>query len=82
VEFVIQVTPPLAVTAQYFAGGLRLSFPAQSGETYHLEYCTDLALADWRLLEEIVATQSTVLTVNDADLGQSTARFYRIQWIR
>jgi hypothetical protein len=81
-EFVVQVTQPLAVTAQYFAGGLQLSFPALPGETYHLEYCTDLSLADWRLLEEIVATQSTVVTVADVESSQSSARFYRIRWLR
>jgi hypothetical protein len=81
-EFTIQVVKPLSVTAQYLAGGLEMSFPVLAGETYRVEYCTDLTLADWQLLQEIVPTQTGIVMVADSDVGQGTARFYRIRWSR
>ena len=81
-EFTIQVTQPLEVTAQFIGGGLEISFPALAGETYRVEFCTDLALADWSLLEEITVAQHQVVTVSDPAFGQGPARFYRVRWMR
>jgi hypothetical protein len=81
-ELVVQVTQPLAVTVQYLAGGLEISFPALAGEIYRVEYCTDLGLADWQLLEEITATQTAIFTVADFEPVQGPARFYRVRWTR
>jgi hypothetical protein len=82
VQIVIQVTQPFAVSAQNFAGDLQLSFPALSGESYRVEYCTDLALADWQSLQEITATQSQLVTISDLGIGQNGSRFYRVRWMR
>jgi len=81
-EFTIQVVKPIAVSAQYFPGVLQLSFEALPGETYYVEYCTDLAARNWQVLREITATQAMVVTVADLEAGQSPARFYRIRWAR
>ena len=82
VQISIQVTQPFVARAQYLAGDLQLSFPVLSGETYRVEYCTDLALADWQPLQEFTATQSQLVTVSDLGLGQIGTRFYRVRWIR
>jgi len=81
-EFVIQVTEPFGVIIQYLAGSVEMSFPVLAGEIYRVEYCTDLALADWQLLQEITPTQTTNFTVADLEVGQEPARFYRVRWIR
>ena len=81
-QIAIPVTQPLAVSAQFFAGDLQLSFPALPDEIYRVEYCTDLALADWRLLQEITVTQNQLVTVPDLGVGLNGARFYRVRWLR
>ena len=77
-----EVTQPLSVTAQYSGGELHLSFPALPGEIYQVEYCPDLALADWQLFREIAMTQTNVVVVSDFVPGESAARFYRVRWMR
>lgn len=80
-ELTLHVTEPLAVTARYVEGVLQLAFPAIPGPVYAVEYCMDLALADWQLLEKATVTQSQIVTVPDPGVGQNTARFYRVRWI-
>jgi hypothetical protein len=53
-----------------------------AGETYRVEYCTDLTLADWSLLQEIMASETRLVTIVDPVPAQSSARFYRLRWIR
>ena len=81
-EFSIQVAQPLTITAKFIGGDLEFGFVALSGETYRVEYCTDLTLADWALLQEIAPTQTGVVTISDPDFGLGAARFYRVRWIR
>ena len=81
-QLTLQVTPPLVVNAQFLGGGLLVSFAALAGETYRVEFCTDLALADWQLLQEISATQNDVVTVSDPGVGPDTSRFYRVRWLQ
>jgi hypothetical protein len=81
-EFDIQVTGQLALTWQYNAGAgeIQLSFYALAGETYRVEYCTDLGLGDWQLWEEITVPQSTIFTAFEAVSPATSARFYRVLW--
>ncbi|HEY5913246.1 MAG TPA: lamin tail domain-containing protein [Verrucomicrobiae bacterium] len=81
-EFTIQVLKPIAVSAQYFPGVLELNFEAFRGETYFVEYCSDLATETWQLLQEVTAATGGVATVVDLEAGQSPARFYRVRWVR
>jgi len=81
-EFVIQVIQPLTVNVQFVSGGVEMNFPVLAGETYRVEYCTDLVTADWQLLQEITATQTTIFTVADLEPVQGPARFYRVLWAR
>jgi hypothetical protein len=81
-QFVIHVTAPLVLTAQYLADTLQLSFPALSGETYRVEYCEDLALGNWVLLQEVTAAQAGSATILDTIPPGSPARFYRVLWVR
>lgn len=78
----IEAPQPLALAAEYSGDELRLSFPAQRGETYRMEYCSDLARPDWQLLREIATTQTNVVTVPDPMPAKGAARFYRVSWIR
>jgi hypothetical protein len=81
-DLLIQVIRPLLVSAQFSPDALQVSFPAVAGETYRVEYCTDLTLADWQLLEEITPSQTQTLTLYDVDVGQGATRFYRVRWMR
>jgi hypothetical protein len=81
-DFTIRVTQPLEVTAQFIGGGLEISFPALAGEIYRIEFCTDLTLADWSLLEEITVPQHRIVTLSDPAFGVGPARFYRVRWLR
>jgi hypothetical protein len=81
-EIIIQVTQPLSVTVHHLAGGLEITFPVLAGEHYLVEYCTDLNLADWRLIQEINATQTTLMRIADFEPVQGPARFYRVRWAR
>jgi len=81
-DVVIQVTSPLSVSAQYGGGGMQLSFSALAGETYRVEFCTDLAIGDWQTLQEINVTPDQVVTVDDLAVGADGARFYRVRWLR
>jgi len=74
-------TRRVAVSVQDVAGNLQLSFNALPGETYRVEYCTDLALANWQLFQAIPAAQSEVVTLSDPALARGPARFYRVLWM-
>lgn len=78
----VRVTAPLALAAQVLTAEVRLTFPVLGGETYRVEYCTDLTLADWRLLEEVAPLVAQSVTVADVPAPQSAARFYRVRWLR
>jgi hypothetical protein len=82
VEWVIQVTDPLALMVRSMPGGLQLTFPALAGGTYRVESCTDLGLTDWEVLAEITSPQTDSITVPVSITGPSPARFYRVLWLR
>ncbi|MBM3882861.1 MAG: hypothetical protein FJ387_24580 [Verrucomicrobia bacterium] len=75
-------TPSLRIAAAYRAGELRLSFPVLPGQTYQVEYCADLGLANWRLLREVIAVEAGTVTVTDPEPSASPSRFYRVRWLR
>ena len=79
-QVTIRVPSPLALSAQYQAGTIRLTFPALTGETYRVDYCDDLIAADWQPLQQLIATSANV-TITDASPG-SGDRFYRLVWLR
>jgi hypothetical protein len=77
-----QILPePFALKARADAAGVTLTFPALLGENYTVEYCDDLALPDWRVLEQIPASPSTLVSVSDPTASRSN-RFYRLRWLR
>jgi hypothetical protein len=81
-EVVIHVVPQLTIAMHYtISDGMQLSFSALPGETYFVEYCTDLARADWQVYQEIVASEAGVTTVPGL-IGPDAARFYRVRWSR
>jgi hypothetical protein len=64
------------------SGALWLNFPAIPGETYRLEWCDDLGVADWRSLQAPIVAQTDLITVIDPAFSQSMNRFYRVRWMK
>lgn len=78
----IQVTAPLALTAQYIEGALQLAFPVTIGETYHLEFCTDLSAGMWQPVAATGEILGGVITFSGLQISQGGAGFYRVRWER
>lgn len=79
-EVAIQVTPSLALNADYTDGTLVLWFIAAPDTRYQVEYCTDLDPLNWRLLQEITVPQNQIVTIQEPDIDDHAARFYRVRW--
>ncbi len=80
-SFVMRLTEPFALTARLEVNGVWLSFPTLVGETYRIEFCDDLALPDWRLLEEISRSPDRLIRVFDPGAAGQSQRFYRVRWL-
>ena len=70
-----------ALNADYTEGTLLLWFIAAPEITYQIEYCTDLDTSNWRLLREITVTQNQIVTIEEPNVDQNAARFYRVRWV-
>lgn len=81
-QFAIHLTEPFALGTWMESEPIWLNFPAIAGETYRVEWCDDLAVADWRILQAPAVAQTNVITVFDPAPGQSLNRFYRVHWMR
>jgi len=71
-----QAAPP-TLAATLSGGTVLLTFPAESGFQYQVEYKNTLNTAAWNLLGEPIAGSGVVETATDS-AGQ-TNRFYRLQ---
>jgi hypothetical protein len=69
---VVQVAPPAAAT-------ITIAWSATSGQTYQVQFTTNLAQPNWTDLGIVTATNSTA-TISDT-LGASSQRFYRTLWL-
>jgi hypothetical protein len=81
-RFAIQVVEALRLSARFAAGVLELSFVAGAGQVYRVDFCDDLAAADWRLVQEFTAVEGGPATVVDSRAVESAGRFYRLRWMR
>lgn len=72
----------LRLEAAYRAGRLELNFTVQPGAVYQVEECTDLSVGDWRLWQEIVATEARVVLGVEPLSDPEMARFYRVRRAR
>jgi hypothetical protein len=81
-QFVVQVAPALVASSHDLEGVMQLNFFALPNEAYRVEYCTDLTVADWRLLREIRVPESGIVTVSDPEWALNSTRFYRLCWLR
>ena len=72
------VAPPLLQAVAQSGGTLTLSWSATAGQSYQVQYTSDLSEPLWTKLVIITATNSTA-TASDA-LSSSAQRFYRTLW--
>ena len=73
------VAPPLFLAPTQTAGAITLAWSATPGQTYQVQYTTNLTQPDWTNLLIVTATNSTA-TTSDA-LNSSVQRFYRTVWM-
>ncbi len=75
--------PPIIVNVTLDAGPtngtITLTWSATAGQTYQVQYKTNLSQPDWTNLLIVTATNSTA-TVSDA-LNASAQHFYRAIWL-
>jgi hypothetical protein len=73
----LMLTPVFALTAAQSGTNVALSFPAQSGFGYQVQYKTNLLDPSWNALGGAIAGTNAVMSVKDPAKG--TSRFYRVQ---
>jgi hypothetical protein len=73
----LMLTPVFALTAAQSGTNVALSFPAQSGFGYQVQYKTNLLDPSWNALGGAIAGTNAVMSVKDPAKGIS--RFYRVQ---
>jgi len=72
------VVPPLLQAVAQTNGTLTLSWGATAGQSYQVQYATELSQPDWTNLVIITATNSTATA--SVALSSSPQRFYRTVW--
>ncbi|MBI3414366.1 MAG: hypothetical protein HY043_03440 [Verrucomicrobia bacterium] len=60
-------------------GGVLISWQAQAGKTYHLQYKNDIDQTFWRNLPGDVIADGNVAAKLDQTLPTTTQRFYRVE---
>ncbi len=61
------------------AGGVAtLSWRADAGETYRVQFKSDLSNTKWNNLEPLVTATNITASILDLTLGQNSQRFYRV----
>ena len=73
---VAAVPPPVFQTVKAVNGTLGMTWSAVAGQTYQLQYKSDLTQSNWSVLTTVTATDSTA-SASDSTAGNA-ARFYRI----
>jgi hypothetical protein len=76
---IVTSAPPtqLSVAMTEDGGTLSLTWNAIVGQTYQLQYTTNLAPANWLNLGDTVTATNDTMTVSEA-IGQNPQRFYRL----
>jgi hypothetical protein len=72
----LMLVPVFALKANVIGTNLVVSFPAQSGFNYEIEYKTNLTDAQWNLLGSSVHGNDVMMSVTNPIAGQ--ASFYRV----
>lgn len=75
--------PPTLLSAATIlnCGTFSLTWNAVVGETYQLQYTTNLASANWLDLGDPVTATNGTMTASDL-AGLNPQRFYRLIWVR
>jgi len=73
------VAPPVLQAMTQTDGTITLAWSATAGQTYQVQYKTDLTQPDWTNLLAVTATNSTA-AASDV-LNSSPQRFYRTIWL-
>jgi hypothetical protein len=81
-RFTLRLTEPFALGAGREPTGVRLTFATIPGQTYEVEWTEDLVGGPWIQLGNPVSAPGERVTLTDAVLATSPARYYRVRWVR
>jgi uncharacterized repeat protein (TIGR03803 family) len=71
------VSPPVFQTVSQTNGALTLTWSAAPGQTYQLQYKSELASTNWLNLGDAIMATSPAVTASDV-IGFNSKRFYRV----
>jgi len=71
------VSPPVFQTVSQTNGALTLTWSAAPGQTYQLQYKSELASTNWLNLGDAIVATSPAVTASDV-IGFNSKRFYRV----
>ena len=79
---IVTSAPPtlLSAATTQIGGAFSLTWNAIEGETYQLQYTTNIAPANWLDLGDPVTATNGIMTVSDI-FGLNPQRFYRLVWL-
>ena len=76
---VLPAAPPTVLSVTQSGGRVAFRWSAATGQTYQVQYTTDLRQPDWANLVTVSATNSSAAASDS--LESATQRFYRILWL-
>ena len=77
--FRLSIPMPAVFKAITLANGtVTLTWKAVVGQTYQVQYSTNLAQANWNIMGKLVVAPNGTMTTTDSDTADSPQRFYRI----
>jgi len=77
--FRLSIPMPAVIKAITLADGtVTLIWKAVVGQTYQLQYSTDLAQPDWNPLGKFIVAPNGTMTTTDSDAAGSPQRYYRV----
>lgn len=71
------VQPPVLSASRLIGGGVRLSWPAFNGGTYHLDYKNNLQDTNWTTLGSTLTATGNTISTSDWAFG-AAQRYYRV----
>jgi uncharacterized repeat protein (TIGR02543 family) len=72
------VSRPVFQTVEQVAGGIAFTWSAVTGQTYQVQYKTDLGQADWTSLGSPVTATNSTMAAGDSIASAPSRRFYRV----
>ena len=70
--------PAVFKTITLTNGAATFAWSAVAGQTYQLQYSTNLTQTNWTILGKLIVASNGVMTTTDSNVADSSQRFYRV----